>query len=807
MIGPYVGKCHSDHQNHRYLVLSDAFKDDTLVPQYCCRASELSETSENNLIRHLRGSSTELHGQSSPPMCGQIVRDGMHANALEVTQNCPKSRRTLSWTHELCPFSRITFTNSYNDDLGRRSPSRRTMRQGNYTNLGEAFPQLINLTAATTGRSQHLGGQNFTHCCLLAVNESLAIKNGFIVENTPTFIQASVDQLLSATADSQFPCTAVWNGNKSGTPVIQVPDSWLEHNCPGWQLSSSMAQAQWITPFVGFLLPAIIFCLSVPRRRKVTIYEKVFTLDFSRPKAWLLAPFDMILAWLSGPMLMSGLYEAYLDNLLIRFIQEKTKESQLTLDMRVRLLFVMLCGNLDLNPDLTSEEMQLVDYRNPENSEQWPNYSHYPRTGLPNTLSAWAHIEYLIHPLRTYRDMAIMTPRQQPLHDTKCKVADCDSAACLESPLPRSLDMVRLIGRTKTQLRTMLACQTSFGATVGAPVVFYLGTFVFTIVATLTNLGDHDTSIEIAFRMWYMILPHIAVVSGLLLAGNNPNALEGVLAHDIVWMTYEYCDPARRGTPPAFDKDMLDLREKTAMTVKGWAVVLGLTLLLLEVPYVLAFLTAFYTPQVGVSCRSLTFTVHAITQLCLMCLWIWAWGDVPDKCLEPLPFLRRGSWLEKSGFYTPTTNHVAWRNPKTRCSMKSLWAVLWFGCATILGLSSVFISIGGTLMQLIGVYRSDFCDLNAPWWTKPHGSVQVVISTNSALDIKAAGDYWMSTGITATAFLAAVCFSGWWYQRRLRGVFRDLVNDLGNVGTERDDVLTAISKLKRGQSSARASSM
>lgn len=30
-----------------------------------------------------------------------------------------------------------------------------------------------------------------------------------------------------------------------------------------------------------------------------------------------------------------------------------------------------------------------------------------------------------------------------------------------------------------------------------------------------------------------MILPHIAVVSGLLLAGNNPNALEGVLAHDI----------------------------------------------------------------------------------------------------------------------------------------------------------------------------------------------------------------------------------------------------------------------------------
>lgn len=30
-----------------------------------------------------------------------------------------------------------------------------------------------------------------------------------------------------------------------------------------------------------------------------------------------------------------------------------------------------------------------------------------------------------------------------------------------------------------------------------------------------------------------MILPHISVVSGLLLAGNNPNTLEGVLACDI----------------------------------------------------------------------------------------------------------------------------------------------------------------------------------------------------------------------------------------------------------------------------------
>lgn len=104
--------------------------------------------------------------------------------------------------------------------------------------------------------------------------------------------------------------------------------------------------------------------------------------------------------------------------------------------------------------------------------------------------------------------------------------------------------------------------------------------------------------------------------------------------------------------------------------------------------------------------------------------------------------------------------------------MRSFWAALWYGAATVLGVSSVFISIGGTcesnpatltrctdqgtVMQLIGVYRSDFCYLNVPWWTKPHGNVQVVISPNTALDIKDAKSYWLSTGITATAFLGVV---------------------------------------------------
>ncbi len=52
--------------------------------------------------------------------------------------------------------------------------------------------------------------------------------------------------------------------------------------------------------------------------------------------------------WLSicfafaGPMILSGLYEAMLDNRMLEFLREKVHNQKLTLDMRCRLLMVRL---------------------------------------------------------------------------------------------------------------------------------------------------------------------------------------------------------------------------------------------------------------------------------------------------------------------------------------------------------------------------------------------------------------------------------------------------------------------------------
>jgi hypothetical protein len=82
-------------------------------------------------------------------------------------------------------------------------------------------------------------------------------------------------------------------------------------------------------------------------------------------------------------------------------------------------------------------------------NEHWPNFT---GTIEHNPSSPWTHIETLVHPIRTYRDTDIETPRQWPLHDEKCLLPNCTDPKCKEVPIPRTLRVQRDIGRTKTRV-------------------------------------------------------------------------------------------------------------------------------------------------------------------------------------------------------------------------------------------------------------------------------------------------------------------------------------------------------------------
>lgn len=487
--------------------------------------------------------------------------------------------------------------------------------------------------------------------------------------------------------------------------------------------------------------------------------------------------------WLSicfafaGPMFLGGLYEAMLDSRVLEFLREKIHNGKLTLDMRCRCLMLILVGNLDLALD----------------PQPFPP-GQRSTTQAQMDASPWRHMEAWLYKLRLYDDDNHSrggSPRQQAHHHE-------------ERPRPWTLETKGHIARTKTRLRTMLQCQYSFGSVVGAPVVFFLGGFFFAYFSSLENLGDEYIAESIAFGSWYMIIPHIAIVSGLLLAGNNPSILEGVFAterdaqadddsattyilfgllrfelaypscYKVAWQwqrghtkkqwinqllrTYkrrahdrdcndEYSGishasvatgnrsgpilPRTTGQCIVHDNYLEDLRARTSLSPLDWFHILSLTLLLLGVPFVLAFVNAYFQTPIGLACHTLTFTVYFCIQIAQIGLWFWAYaGQLPAlnqdadaeagathhrrRGFRPLDLFRRGGWLDTSGFYTPTSvdwlltdngrSRTAWEVVWSRdlWSVRAMWSGIYYFLVAVFGLGAIFSSIGGTLMQILG---------------------------------------------------------------------------------------------------------
>ena len=234
-----------------------------------------------------------------------------------------------------------------------------------YTTLWDAIPQLTNLTPSSSSRHHpQLGGMNLTHCCLLAINSSFDIRNGNLSIISTSFLSLDTTPaaFLSAISNNQFPCTATFNGELSGAPSVRSTYKWCKSNCNGWQISQAKKLQQWISPMISFILPSLVFCLNIPRRRNLEVSDRLFRPRPGNSWTLLLTPLKFFLAvvivsvdtliWLAlcfafaSPMILSGVYEALWDHRVVRFLNDEG--STLTIEMRARLLYIILVGNLDL---------------------------------------------------------------------------------------------------------------------------------------------------------------------------------------------------------------------------------------------------------------------------------------------------------------------------------------------------------------------------------------------------------------------------------------------------------------------------
>lgn len=245
-----------------------------------------------------------------------------------------------------------------------------------YSSIGDLIPQLANLTASVTSSLLGTaGGQNFTHCCLVAINQSLSVTgpDGTLSLNTPAYFHPPItpEELRDTfSGDRTFPCDASRGGNPDGTPVVRVPYDWCQSQCGGWERSHISVPQQWVGPLVQFILPSLALCLNIPRASKLAVPDMV-----SQPRLWSLVWFATYWArlmwavlltavdtfvWLTicfafaGPMLLSAMYEYVLDRKVLDFLDApkgrgKRDGPDISPRLRAQLLLAVAVGNLRIS--------------------------------------------------------------------------------------------------------------------------------------------------------------------------------------------------------------------------------------------------------------------------------------------------------------------------------------------------------------------------------------------------------------------------------------------------------------------------
>ncbi|KAI1382475.1 hypothetical protein F4677DRAFT_401989 [Hypoxylon crocopeplum] len=665
--------------------------------------------------------------------------------------------------------------------------------------LGALIPQLAGLTYNPPGaRPMNLGGQNFTHCCLLALNDSLVVRPDGNLSYAPTSFVApglSIGELEAAIAGDEFPCGATFNGDVGGAPAVSVPYDWCVARCPGWEISHAAAMQQWIGPLVQFIVPSLAFCTNVPRTRKVRIPDVVFK---AHPRtlvglmtywirllgALVLMTLDTVV-WLAicfafaGPMLLSAVYEYALDRKVLEFMAPPNgKPPDMPGRLRAQLLLAVVVGNIRM---ATLESRDFEGGRRQDSGSSGDLEGKMSMRGRRMSRlvhnSVWKKIMVMVDEYEASK----LTGRQQQ-----------EEAVSLS-----------------TKLKALLNSQASFGSTIGAPILFFVGGFVYTVLDVENNLGDNDTAHALAFGIWWMIVPYLAIISCAMLASNSPSALDGIVYDDGAmaredryelsfwkqhlrkfkpyrgiglilkqlegyslietafegrfqtvklwkrglnkreWVQEAIAEYAAAGGGRGANEITPDeLRQSLTLNRQDCFYVFVGSLFAVLAPCCLAFLTSYNTPQAGLSCRSLTYLVYAISQVCEMALW---------TCAARLKIKYGVRWSEA----VPIAKRICW------------WGQVF------VGFFAIFAAGGGTLMQLLGVYRSCACKVPVKYWPRlSDPDAYIVLSDNTAEDIEAAQRWWTVTGSTAVGVVGIVCTLAWWHQRRLRKVFRDEADKL-----------------------------
>ncbi|OTA97494.1 hypothetical protein M434DRAFT_275959 [Hypoxylon sp. CO27-5] len=172
----------------------------------------------------------------------------------------------------------------------------------------------------------------------------------------------------------------------------------------------------------------------------------------------------------AGPMLLSAVYEYALDRKVLEFMGPPNgKSPNMPMRLRAQLLLAVVIGNVRM---ATLERDELGSP---------PRHDSVISSDLEAKISVRSRkTSRLVHN-SVWKKVMVMVDEYEAV-----------KANCRQSEGVVSLS---------TRLKALLNSQASFGSTVGAPVLFFLGGFIYTVLDSDNNLGDNDTAHALAFGL------------------------------------------------------------------------------------------------------------------------------------------------------------------------------------------------------------------------------------------------------------------------------------------------------------------
>lgn len=352
--------------------------------------------------------------------------------------------------------------------------------------------------------SPNLGGRNGYQCCLKALNQSLTIEDGNVVfQSGQTSLRGTIPELLSY----PNPCTASYNGSDGNQPQVIVSYTWCSQECPGWERTNTKHPSEWLQPLIAFILPTIVFCFSIPRRRRIIIPPWLFpynrlvefpgnlTLVYKIPASVTLLVLDAVI-WaltsivVAGPMIISGCLERMFDARLLQFLSAPRYQKIISTQLRGRILLIILTGNLDVESTWRYSDSLVKPLDE-------ASFSTHPTASPARTLQK---DDSDPHPGRS--------PSSQATDDGEEDNKTVEGTVL--RPLPLKIPELQIVGETnstttpidqrhitdihlqgiKSKLSSLLESQPTFGSSVGIGVLFYTSSFVYSVMEIRQNYGD-----------------------------------------------------------------------------------------------------------------------------------------------------------------------------------------------------------------------------------------------------------------------------------------------------------------------------